>query len=81
MSYNQSNLLDRIEKMQEVWSHYAADERSNEWIYTNHIKEPFNISIKTMYNWLNVNVPVKRRELEEGQNTIPPNQMTLFGDE
>lgn len=80
MAYNQKNLLNRIEKVQEIWKVHNLDERTNEWIYRHHIQNQFNISSKTFYNYLAVNVAKRRRELEEGTASPPSSQSSLEGD-
>lgn len=80
MAYNQNNLLDRIEKVQEIWKKHNLDERTNEWIYKHHIQDAFDISLKTFYNYLSRNVARERRELEEKANT-QSNQLSLWDNE
>lgn len=76
MAYTQTNLLHRIEQAQTIWAEHNKDERSNVWIYEHHIYPKFHISIKTFYNWLNVNVAKKRRELSEKHTQ--EKQLNLF---
>lgn len=46
----------------EVYQEYKEKGYTNTWIYRNHLKDQFRISIKTMYSYLNV--PYKRELLK-----------------
>lgn len=50
----------RVKEVMEVYQKYYNKGYTNAWIHRNHIKDRFGISIKTMYNYMDVNY---KREL------------------
>lgn len=60
------NYYLRVMDVMEVFQHYHNKGYTNAWIYRNHIRDRFRISIKTLYNYMNVNY--KRELLRFGYN-------------
>lgn len=62
----------RVKEVMEVYQKYYEKGYPNAWIHRNHIKDRFGISIKTMYNYMDVNY---KRELLRFEDKLKQNEM------
>ena len=60
----------RVKEVMEVYQKYQNKGYPNAWIYRNHIKHRFGISIKTMYNYMDVNYKRELLRFEDNMKEI-----------
>lgn len=65
MITRKKNYYLRVMDVMEVYQEYKEKGYTNTWIYRNHIKDQFRISIKTMYSYMNVNYKRELLKIEE----------------
>jgi predicted transcriptional regulator YheO len=74
MSYTQKYLLQRIRRVNELYVDLSEKGITNEFIYHHHIKDQFNISRATFYEYLTVPYNIKIKRLEDDEKR----QLRLF---
>jgi hypothetical protein len=67
MAYTRKYLLQRIRRVNEVYREYSSKGVSNEYIYRYHIRDQFNISRATFYEYLTVPYNAEIKKIEESE--------------
>ena len=81
MAYNQHNLLDEIQEVQDIYSKHIEEGVTAQFIFENYIEKVFHISRTTFFTYLRRNVKKERRILEEKaeqKQALLNQQGTLF---
>jgi hypothetical protein len=65
MAYNRENLLLRIIEIQDLTMSYTRSGVTQEWVYSNAIRDKYYISKSTYYNYLAYPAKLKLRLLRE----------------
>ncbi|OSZ79309.1 hypothetical protein CAP35_13940 [Chitinophagaceae bacterium IBVUCB1] len=78
MAYNQNNLLNEIEEVQQIYSKHIQEGVTAEFIFNNYIKNIYHISRTTFFTYLKRNVAKERRLLKEKEDAKRNSQPTLF---
>lgn len=73
MAYNPRNLLMKVEKVQELYHTHKEDGITNRYIWRKYVAPVYYISERTFYDWLSINVKLRRKQLEDKSR-----QMRLF---
>lgn len=73
MSYNPRNLLVKVEKVQEIYYTHKEEGISNRFIWRKYVEPVFFISERTFYEWLGINVKLRRKQMEDRHG-----QLSLF---
>lgn len=66
MAYNPFNKYKKAVKVQAIYKQYAQEGVTAIYIYNNYIKDQFNISLRTYYEYLatNASAELKRNNIE-----------------
>lgn len=81
MAYNQHNLLDEIQEIQDIYSKHIQEGVTAAYIFRTYIKDIYHISQRTFFTYLSRNVKKERRELHEKEakkQELLKQQGTLF---
>lgn len=73
MAYNRRNILKRIVEIQNLTLEHTSRGVTQVWVYEHIIQPRFVISVRTYYNYLNINA---KRMLNESEKQSK--QLTLF---
>lgn len=73
MAYNRRNILKRIVEIQNLTLEHTSRGVTQVWVYEHVIQPRFVISVRTYYNYLNINA---KRILNESEKQSK--QLTLF---
>lgn len=65
MAYNQHNLLDEIQEIQDIYSKHIQEGVTAKFIFKNYIEKIYHISERTFFTYLRRNVKKERRALLE----------------
>lgn len=81
MAYSKRNFLKRVKKVNEVYLEHAKKGMFHRHIYDNFIKDAFNISRSTFYEYLAIPYKTLIKELDEQEEKFNKQNPTLFDDE
>lgn len=70
MAYNSKNYLLKVKDVMEIYKEYQKKGYSNIWIYRNHIKERFKISVSTFYNYMCIPYERELMKFEDKEKDI-----------
>lgn len=81
MAYSKRNFLKRVKKVNEVYLEHAKKGMFHRHIYDNFIKDAFNISRSTFYEYLAIPYKTLIRDLDEQERIYKEQNPTLFDDD